>query len=256
MPTVAPSCDEKICINIQDVSFSYGIVPVLSHISLSIQCGDFIGIIGPNGGGKSTLIKCILGLLTPDAGSIEIFGNKILTEDTRKKIGYVPQRSESQNGSFPFTVREIVDMGLSVKSSLFSFHHHDEKEIRKALKDVDMETHIDKKMSDLSGGQKQRVLIARALVGNPSILILDEPTVGVDQETKHDFYALLKSLNIEKNITILLVSHDTDAITEEVRTVACINKSLSYHESSKTLNKKLMIESAYGKYSKGLIHNH
>lgn len=215
------------CVEISDVSFAYDTVPILEHITLTIWPGEFVGIIGPNGGGKTTLIKCILGLLTPDSGSIEIFGNKHLSQSIQKKIGYVPQRSESQSGSFPFTVREIVDMGLAVKSSLFSFHRHDEKEILKALRDVDMETHIEKKMSDLSGGQKQRVLIARSLVGNPSILVLDEPTVGVDQDTKHDFYALLKSLNTTKNITILLVSHDTDAITEEVHSIICINKTAS-----------------------------
>jgi zinc transport system ATP-binding protein len=227
MPIIAPSCDGKVCINIQNISFSYTSVPVLEHITLSIQCGEFVGIIGPNGGGKSTLIKCILGILTPDSGSIEIFGNKCVTQQIQKKIGYVPQRSESQSGSFPFAVREIVDMGLAVKSPLFSFHRHDEKEIRKALRDVGMETYIEEKMSDLSGGQKQRVLIARALVGNPTILILDEPTVGVDQESKHDFFTLLKSLNTTKNITILFVTHDTEAISQEVSSIVNINKTLT-----------------------------
>lgn len=215
------------CISLSNVSFRYGNVPILEDINLTIQSGEFVGIIGPNGGGKTTLIKCILGLLSPDTGSVEIFGEKNISQSVQKKIGYVPQRSESQSGSFPFSVREIVDMGLAVKSSLFSFHRHDEKEILKALRDVDMETHIEEKMSDLSGGQKQRVLIARSLVGNPSILVLDEPTVGVDQETKHDFYTLLTSLNTTKNITILLVSHDTDAIAEEVHSIICINKTLS-----------------------------
>ncbi|MBI5614357.1 metal ABC transporter ATP-binding protein [Candidatus Gottesmanbacteria bacterium] len=227
MPTIAPSCSGQMCIKLNDVSFSYNSVPVLEHITLSIQYGEFIGIIGPNGGGKSTLVKCIVGLLTPTEGSIEIFGNKQVTQSAQKKIGYVPQRSESQSGSFPFTVGEIVDMGLAVKSSLFSFHHHDEKEIRKALKDVGMETHREEKMSNLSGGQKQRVLIARALVGNPTILILDEPTVGVDEESKEDFFALLKSLNTRKNITILLISHDTDAISKEVHSMVSINRTLS-----------------------------
>jgi len=223
-------------LNIKDLSFSYSKDSVLENINLSIEDKDFLAIIGPNGGGKSTLLKLILSIEKPKSGSIEVFGRSI-SKDI-KNIGYVPQNT-NVNTDFPIKVIDVVLMGHT--RSVFSFGYSD-LEIscaKEALKQVGMEQFLDKKIGDLSGGQRQRVMIARALSTHPDILFLDEPTASIDVDGQKMIYDLLKELN--KSITIVVVSHDISIILGYANKVAHINKNIVFHDISQqqkqTINK-------------------
>lgn len=219
------------CIKVENVTFSYGNgTPVLKNISFSVHHGDFIGILGPNGSGKTTLIKLILGLEKYYDGEIFLLGQNIKEFNKWDAIGYVPQKATNFDPHFPATVREIVGMGLlSQKSFPKMMSPNDDKLILKALEDVDMADFIDRRIGDLSGGQQQRVFIARALISNPDTLFLDEPTTGIDQQTQEKFYDLLGKLNKEKDITILMISHDIGSITAYVNKLAFINQKLAFY---------------------------
>ncbi|MBD3107601.1 metal ABC transporter ATP-binding protein [Bacillus sp. AGMB 02131] len=220
-------------INIKDLSYRYEKEAVLEHININIPKGSFLAIIGPNGSGKSTLIKLMLGLLKVQTGSIELFGQPIQEFKDWDQIGYVSQKANSFNSGFPATVFEVVMSGLTKKIGLFHFAKKQHREqVMSALKSVDMLDFADRNIGELSGGQQQRVFIARALVSDPQLLILDEPTVGVDAANETQFYKIVEHLNKDLGITIILVTHDIEAVSDEVTQVACLNKHLHFHGNS------------------------
>jgi zinc transport system ATP-binding protein len=232
-------------IEIQDISFNYGGRLVLDGINLDINRGEFLGIIGPNGSGKTTLLKVILGLLKPSHGTIKIFGTDIASFRTWSKIGYVPQKPGSNSTFFPVSVEEVVSMASP-----------DAKAVTRSLSAVDMEGHQKQLLSQLSGGQQQRVFIARALAKNPEILILDEPTAGIDVESQTQFYSLLRKLNHDHKLTLILISHDVDVVAHEVSEIACLNCKLVYHGQPKDVLKNDIFEKLYGKDLRFVIHGH
>lgn len=220
----------KTIIEFQDVSFSYGGEMAVQNVSMTIHKGDYVGVVGPNGGGKSTLLRLMLGLLTPTKGKILIFGTEIKKFKNWPKFGYVSQKVAHVDPHFPMTVREVVTMGRYPKLGLFHFPTIKDKEIvRKSLEQVEMWEFRDKLIGDLSGGQQQRVFIARALAGEPEIIVLDEPTVGVDIKTQKQFYSLLQKFNKELDLTLVLAAHELDIIAHESTEIAYINGSLVYY---------------------------
>ena len=224
--------DSEILVNIDDVSFSYGNTKVLDHVTFPIRAGDFLAIIGPNGSGKTTLVKIILGLLAPSEGRIHIFEEDGQEFTRWEKLGYVPQKATHVDPFFPVSVKEVVEMGLVNSRKLHRAPKKDiERRIQRALKQVGMESYTDWRIGKLSGGQQQRVFIARAIVNQPRILFLDEPTTGVDAETQDRFYDMLDHFNERESITIVLVTHDIGIVNKHVSQVACLNQSLQYHGS-------------------------
>ena len=224
---------EESVIRLENVSFSYDQKLILENINLDIKRGMFLGLVGPNGGGKTTLIKIILGQLKPDQGSIELFQQPLSSFKDWTRIGFVSQKANSFNKGFPATVYEVVSMGLTAKVGYFKFLNKTHKaKILTAIEQVGMSDYTYQSISNLSGGQQQRVFIARALVNDPDLLILDEPTVGIDFQNVDRFYDLLHQLNEERQITLLLVTHDTGAMTKHVTDIVCLNKHLHFHGDS------------------------
>jgi zinc transport system ATP-binding protein len=212
---------------LKNVTIRYDDVTILDNISFSLPQNEFLGIIGPNGGGKTTLLKTILGLVKPETGMIKILGMDPV--DARKFMGYVPQYS-NVDSAFPINVWDVTMMGrLGKKGLLKRYDDHDRESVRAALERVGMLDQKHQQFGTLSGGQKQRVLIARALASEPKILLLDEPTASVDTEMEKSLYDILKSL--KETVTIVLVSHDIGAVSSNVDTVACLNRKLFYHGS-------------------------
>ncbi|OUJ19226.1 ABC-type Mn/Zn transport system ATPase component [Methanonatronarchaeum thermophilum] len=213
-------------IELKNVSLSFDGADALKQIDLSIDEGSFVGLVGPNGGGKTTLLKIILGLIKPDQGVVSVFGRP--PEKTQGKIGYVPQYSDF-DPEFPINVREVVEMGRLGRTGFFNrFSKKDKEIVRESLEKVEMADLMDRRISDLSGGQHQRVLIARALATRPEILLLDEPTASIDQKIKENIYELLETLN-ESGITILVSTHDTGVVYSKMTSIACINQKIVYH---------------------------
>lgn len=224
-------------VEIKNVAFAYNGVPVLENVSLDIKQGDFIAMIGPNGGGKTTLLKLVLGLLKPDRGHILVGGQS--SRRASSSIGYVPQDVDI-NRNFPITVMDVVLMGkLNPKRRWAWKSASNRKEALAALEKMQMTALADKRIGELSGGQRQRVFIARALVTQPKLLLLDEPTASIDTRGQADFFKLLKEFNTE--ITILVVSHDLLAISRYVKSVACVNKRLHYHNQAEITSDMLEI---------------
>lgn len=219
-------------IEIKNISFSYGKNEVLRDISLDIHRGDYLGMIGPNGAGKTTLLKIMLRLLAPSAGSVRIFGRPLNEFDEWEKIGYVPQKVAHFDDNFPATVREIALMGRYGRRGLLKKITREDKEAaEKALQEVGLREERSRLIGDLSGGEQQRVFIARALAGEPEIIFLDEPTTGVDRPTQDQFYALLRKLNKELGLTLVLISHDIERVAKEAMHIACIDRTLVCHTS-------------------------
>lgn len=230
--------NQKI-IEFNNVSFSYGTQPVLSKASFSINKNDFVGIIGPNGGGKTTIINLLFGFLKPSMGEIKVFGDATGNQRNLKRIGYVPQKATSFDQNFPATVFEVASMGRFAKTRLMKqLTLEDKKIVEKALEEVGMLELSYKRVGDLSGGQQQRVFIARALASEPEVLILDEPFSGVDMDSQQKFYLLLKKLHEKNGLTILLVSHDIGMVSKQVTKLACVNLYVTIHDTSKGVHTK------------------
>ncbi|MET3699258.1 zinc transport system ATP-binding protein [Bacillus oleivorans] len=246
-------------IEIKNLSYRYDDLPVLEHINLEVPQGSFLGLVGPNGSGKSTLLKLILGLLKPQQGSIQLFGTDSKSFTQYEKIGYVSQKANSFNSGFPATVLEVVLSGLTKKIGLFKFpSKQDKQKAIEAIQAVEMDNFLYRNIGELSGGQQQRVFIARALASEPELLILDEPTVGVDTKRVDGFYDLLEKLNRDKRITMILVSHDVGTITSKVSHVACLNKHLHFHGLVKEFEnlEQTALSGLYGHDIHLLTHQH
>lgn len=216
--------------------------PVLEEINFELDEGDFLGLIGPNGGGKSTLLKVMLGLIKPDRGEVRIFG--LDPSHARRYVGYVPQKTLF-DPNFPVTALDVVLMGRYSRIGLFRRYSRADREAAlQALDAVGMRDLSEREIGVLSGGQQQRVFVARSLVSQPRMLLMDEPTAGVDAAQQTEFYELLCRLNRKMGIAIVLVSHDLTAVSKYVNKIACLNQRLYYHGSKELTTED--IEKAYG----------
>ncbi len=222
-------------VEIKNLDFAYGGEAVLEDVNLTVRQKDFMAVIGPNGGGKTTLLKLVLGLLTPAKGTVRVDGKS--PQQASPCIGYVPQNVHS-NESFPITAIDVVLMGkLEPKKRWPRRSAANRREAMAALERMEMEAYADKKIGMLSGGQRQRVFIARALVAQPKLLLLDEPTASIDTKGQADFFRLLRELN--QDMTVLVVSHDLLVISRYVKSVACVNKKLHYHDQAEITGEML-----------------
>lgn len=198
-------------LSINNLSFSYGTTEILSDVNLTIKNGEFVGILGNNGSGKSTLLKIIISELKGFTGSVKLFGEDISSFKDWGKIGYVPQIDMSKSIAFPINVKEMISLNLYRE---FGFFKHPNKKQWQAVNDIlamfRIEDLKNKNFNDLSGGQKQKVMIAKAMVHGPSFLIFDEPTVGIDETSKREFFKILEHINKEHGITIIMVTHEMD----------------------------------------------
>jgi zinc transport system ATP-binding protein len=247
----------EFILELEHVSFHYGSRPVLDDINLLVPAGDFLGIVGPNGSGKSTLLKIIVGLLRPSGGKVKLFGVEQEKFRDWTRIGYVAQNATAFNHSFPATVAETVMAGMIPSLGLFRRPGKQERlQVEEALESVDVQQIRNSTIGELSGGQQQRVFIARALVSRPKLLILDEPTVGVDLETKDRFYDLLTTLRKDHGITLMMVSHDIGVVTEQVQSVACLNKKLYFHGTPGDFWSENTLNQVYGSTARVLHHSH
>lgn len=250
---------EKSIIRLEHIYYSYDNKPALIDVNLSIQEGMFLGLVGPNGGGKTTLIKIILGLLKPQKGEVFLLDEPIETFTDWNRIGYVSQKANTFNKGFPATVFEVVAMGLTAKLGYFKFFKKQDKQrVLEAIRQVDMEAYTYENIGNLSGGQQQRIFIARALVSDPKLLVLDEPTVGIDYQNVERFYDLLHKLNEEQNITLLLVTHDTGTMTKHAKKIACLNQTLHFHGETceYTELSEEQLSRIYGHPVQLVVHNH
>ena len=228
----------KDIIKIRNLNFSYDKQVVLEDINLDYSSDEFLAIIGPNGGGKSTLLKLILGLLKPQSGEIKLFGKE--PSEVSKFIGYVPQNFLS-NQSFPMMVLEVVLMGL-IDKKIFGFYSKDEKALAlSALEKVGMGEFANARIGELSGGQRQRVYIARALCANAKVLILDEPTASIDTKGQAEIYEILKGINAN-GVGVVLVSHDLNIVLNYATKIAYVSKNLHIHKTHENLAKREFIE--------------
>jgi zinc transport system ATP-binding protein len=227
-------------IELENVWFSYNGSPVLEDVNIVVHEKDFLSIVGPNAGGKTTILKLILGLIKPSKGVVRVFGNSPVK--ARARIGYMPQHT-SLDPMFPVSVLDVVLMGRLGRSMYFGLYRKEDKEAAKeALKRVELYDVRHRPFAELSGGQSQRVLIARALVSGPDLLLLDEPTANVDIAVGTEFYDLLDQLN--KNMTIVLVTHDLGFVSRYVKNVACVNRRVVSHPTCNISG--AMINEIYG----------
>jgi len=230
---------EPYAIEMRDVWFSYERRPVIEGVTFALKQGDFLGIIGPNGGGKTTLLRLMLGILKPQKGLIRILGE--LPHDAKHRVGYVPQYTNI-NVTFPISVMEITLMGRLAHCRIGRWYsRQDRQKAEEVLRQVGMWHERHTPIGKLSGGQRQRVFIARALATDPEILFLDEPTSSVDPDFETDLFDFLRELN--KKVTIVVVTHDIGAISRNVKSVACVNHSLIFHEEGEITAQ--MIDMAY-----------
>ena len=226
-------------IEIRDVCFAFNGQPVLTDINLRVKTGAFLAMIGPNGGGKTTLLRLMLGLLSPHKGSVRVFGKP--PREVSYRIGYVPQDVHI-NQRFPISALDVVLMGkLKPGRGWSRYSRKDRIAAHDALERMEVGAYSHRRIGELSGGQLQRVFVARALITESELLFLDEPTASIDTKGQREFYQLLKSLN--ESITIIIVSHDLMVLSEYVKSVACVNQHLHYHDQAEVTGE--MLETMY-----------
>ena len=248
--------NNDVLISLKDVCVYYQDLLALCDVDLEINRGEFHSIIGPNGAGKTTLLKVILGLIKPDRGEVKVLGEEPWKHNkSGKKVGYVPQVM-SVDISFPVNVSEVVLMGRYSKIGLLKPPSGpDRQKALEAMNRVGIEDLASRPLAKLSGGQRQRVFLARALSSEPEILILDEPTTGVDSATTESFYELLQKLK-KDGITIVIVSHEISVVASHVDKIACLNKKLIAHGRPEEVLKEKHLEEMYGCQALLLFHHH
>ncbi len=236
-------------LEIRDLSFQYGTEKVLTHLNLSIDSGEYLGLLGPNGSGKSTLIRLILGLIKPSSGQI------VWHQTDLEQVGYVPQRISQTALDSPLNVTEIITSALA-RRPIWP-NRLEKQRIASLLKTLSIEDLAQKQLSQLSGGQRQRVFMARALVNQPKLLILDEPTIGVDGPSEEQFFNCLAQLHSQQGLTIILISHDLDSIAQAVSRVIFLNhKILADGPPEAILTDQLLAELFQNKQSLSHQHHH
>ena len=238
----------------RDVSFAYADQPVVEDVSLEIASGEFLGLVGPNGSGKSTLLELLIGLRRPDSGAVTLFDDPAMAFEDGERVGYVPQDVANANGEMPVTVAEAVRMGRYPHKWFRRFDDDDRLAVADAMTRVGIDDLADRRVGRLSGGQRQRVFIARALASNADLLALDEPTVGVDAESREAFYDLLHELN-DDGLTIVLIEHDIGVVTTHASTIACLNRELFFHGDPETFVETDALADAYGS-GQHVVHHH
>jgi len=230
---------------------------ILKSVNMTVLKGEYCAIIGPNGGGKTTLIRLLMGLEKPTSGTIRLFGVDQQKFKAWHKIGYVPQRSALVDASFPATVREVVAMGRYALRGMFSIESVEDKRIiEESMEQMGVSDLRDRLIGHLSGGQRQRVMIARALASHPEVLIVDEPNTGVDVESQHRFYELLRSLHKTRGISILFITHDVGVIAEDISKLFFVNQTLLVSQAPQEMVGCDEISRLYGNPSHVLSHNH
>ncbi len=250
-PTPAVSQHEdattrQVVLRVRDVCVDRGSTRILENITLTVRAGAFVGLVGPNGAGKTTLLKTMLGLVTPASGSIEIMGRApSATDGAPPGVGYVPQRHAIE-ATFPASVRDIVAMGRMRGLRLFGRTSKADREaVARNLELVGIEELADRPIGELSGGQQRRVMLAQALCASERLLILDEPTIGLDLPAEHEFYALLRRLQSELGLAVIAVSHDLVALAGECDELVCINRQMHIHGQPDDVIHSHAIKEAY-----------
>ena len=246
---VATAAREPV-IEMEGVSFSYDGIPAVEQASLEVRGREFVCIVGPNGGGKTTLLRLILGLARPQKGQVRVFGGR--PEAARSRLGYMPQGAHL-DPKFPVRVLDVVLTGcLGPGRLLGPYRRADHEAARRVLREVGLEDLGDRPFSELSGGQRQRALIARALVANPDLLLLDEPTANVDPLGEQQLYDLFHSLN--QRLTIVLATHDLSFVTSQVEKVICVNRRVLVHPTDQLTGE--IIREVYGEEVRLVRHDH
>lgn len=242
-------------IEVRDVTFAYDEQPVVEGVSIDVAEGEFLGLVGPNGSGKTTLLKLMIGLQRPDSGTVRLFGEPAEAFDDGQRLGYVPQDVTNARSEMPITVEEAVRTGRYPHRWIGRFTDEDRRAIDAAIKRVGIEDLTNRRIGRLSGGQRQRVFIARALASNADLLALDEPTVGVDAESREGFYDLLHELN-DEGLTIVLIEHDIGVVTAHASEIACLNRTLFFHGDPETFIETDALSDAYGGSQRVVHHDH
>ena len=215
-------------VEFQNVSFSYNSRLVLENVNLTVSDKEFVWVVGPNGGGKTTLVKLLLGLLQPKTGVVKVFGSPAAA--ARRRIGYMPQQAQLDL-RFPVTARDVVLMGRLNRGLLPAKYSSSDKDtVRNVLQLVGLESMADSPLKDLSGGQQRRLLIARALACQPDMLLLDEPTANLDSIAERELFQILKKLN--RQLTVMMISHDPAFVSDFVEQVVCVNRTVAVHPTT------------------------
>lgn len=235
-------------IRVDDLTFRYNGLDVISNITFAVEKGIYLGIVGPNGSGKSTLIKNILGILRPEQGRVELFGNPLSVFRQWRKIGYLPQRLSALNAHFPGTVEEIVQMGLPKKDAVT---------LRRTLEMMAIAHLASRLIGELSYGEQQRAMLARALMRRPELLIFDEPTTALDPETRGIFYSLTQEMNRKDGTTVILVTHDIGVIGQYAQNLLYLDKKVIFSGTFKDFCSSQVMTGFFGPTSQHIIcHQH
>lgn len=249
--------EPDVLFELDDISFRYGTELILDSVSMKVHRGDFLALLGPNGSGKSTLIRIMLGLQKPESGLVRVMGRNLADFTAWDRIGYVPQKITDLDPLFPASVKEVVSMGILPHKSWPRFlSSGDDAIIDEALDLMEMRKYKNRRIWALSGGQQQRVFIARALASQPEVLVLDEPTAGVDGATQERFYDMLERVNREQDVTMILVTHDIGVVTKHVNKVACLNQKLIFHGSHDDFCESEQAITLFGPGSHLICHRH
>lgn len=233
-------------VQVQNLHVAYGRQPVLEGVELAIEDGDFVGLVGPNGSGKTTLLRTLLGLQAPTRGTVELFGTPPGRFSEHARIGYVPQHAVDVDVRFPATALEVVLMGrVGLRGLLRRLTGADRARAREALAEVGVDHLADRRIGALSGGQRQRVMLAKALATDPDLLILDEPTTGVDPGARENFYNTIDGLNHDRGLTILMVSHDVQVMTLCAHRLVVLNRSVLFDDTPEAFEQEGGLDAFY-----------